>query len=81
MSQQCAPAVKENRIPGCIHKGITSRDSDHPALLGNCQAAPGVLCPVLVHKIQKKVWKDWRGPKEIHEDRPKDWKICPKRKD
>ncbi|KAK4810814.1 LOW QUALITY PROTEIN: hypothetical protein QYF61_008786 [Mycteria americana] len=59
MSQQCAAAAtKENGILGCICRGITSRDRDVIIPLSTFQAAPGVLCPVLVLTIQDERLKE-----------------------
>ncbi|KAK4832289.1 hypothetical protein QYF61_021688 [Mycteria americana] len=49
ISQQCiAATTKASWILGCIHRGITSRDTDEIIPLSMCQVAPGVLCSVLV---------------------------------
>lgn len=71
MSQQCTTATtKANRMLGCIHRGIISRDKrrDHPTLLSACQAVPGILCPVLILTIQERRRETGKGPKEGHED-------------
>lgn len=55
MSQQCAAAaMKANQILDFLFRAITSRDRGVIIpLYSACQAAPRVLCPALVPRVQK----------------------------
>lgn len=65
MSQQSsATATMVNWILGCIPRGITSGDGYVIIPLGAGQAAPGVLCPVLVPTIQERHRQTGEGLKE-----------------
>lgn len=52
-------------IPESIIKSWLNLDGDHPTPR-SCEAAAGVLCPVVVHIIQERCGHTGEDPKEGH---------------
>lgn len=66
MSQQCVAAA--TKIPGCIRRGMMSRDKDVTIPLSTHPAAPGAPCAVLLPMHQERCGQTGESPKKGHED-------------